>query len=428
MRSPRFSRIPRLPPPTAPTQRWPPDCRPGRCMACRWRTRTCSSGHRAGRASDRARRRPPAPRGRACSGASTLPAPSRSARSTCGVRARGRRVTTPGSAIVAIPGTRTTSPADPRVAAVPRLRPRLAFGGFGSGHGGSVRLPASACGVLGLKPTNGRVTLAGMMPLSPSVDVPGIFARSARDVARLLGIVAGRDARDPRSSWLPVPDYEASVERGVAGLRIGVPQNFFLEGVAGDVALRLEESLQALAALGAEIVPVTVPAPEHLTELSRVLVYSEAAAIHGPWLRDHAETIRRRCGCVRPRALRFRRRPTIRRSSCGRDPAPVRRFGVLEVRRVAPADPRHSRADTGRDRRRWVGGDVGEDRGAGALHGTVQLPGAAGALGALRVHRQRPADQLPARWPAVFEATLLATAHAYDGVTRSTRRVPSLPT
>ena len=128
-----------------------------------------------------------------------------------------------------------------------------------------------------------------MMPLSPSVDVPGIFARSARDVARLLGIVAGRDARDPRSSGLPVPDYEASVERGVAGLRIGVPQNFFLEGVAGDVALRLEESLQALAALGAEIVPVTVPAPEHLTELSRVLVYSEAAAIHGPWLREHAE-------------------------------------------------------------------------------------------------------------------------------------------
>jgi aspartyl-tRNA(Asn)/glutamyl-tRNA(Gln) amidotransferase subunit A len=166
---------------------------------------------------------------------------------------------------------------------------RLAFGGFGSDTGGSVRLPASACGVLGLKPTNGRVTLAGMMPLSPSVDVPGIFARSARDVGRLLGVVAGHDPRDPRCSRMPVPDFDAQLEPGIARVRIGVPQNYFHAGIARDVAERIEESLRALTGLGAEVVPVEVPAPEHLTELSRVLVYTEAAAIHGPWLREHAQ-------------------------------------------------------------------------------------------------------------------------------------------
>ena len=166
---------------------------------------------------------------------------------------------------------------------------RLAFGGFGSDTGGSVRLPASACGVLGLKPTNGRVTLAGMMPLSPSVDVPGIFARSARDVGRLLGVVAGHDPRDPRCSRMPVPEFDAQLEPGLARVRIGVPQNYFHEGIARDVAERIAESLRALTGLGAEVVPVEVPAPEHLTELSRVLVYTEAAAIHGPWLREHAQ-------------------------------------------------------------------------------------------------------------------------------------------
>ena len=166
---------------------------------------------------------------------------------------------------------------------------RLAFGGFGSDTGGSVRLPASACGVLGLKPTNGRMTLAGMMPLSPSVDVPGIFARSARDVGRLLGVVAGHDPRDPRCSRMPVPEFDAQLEPGLARVRIGVPQNYFHEGIARDVAERIEESLRALTGLGAEVVPVEVPAPEHLTELSRVLVYTEAAAIHGPWLREHAQ-------------------------------------------------------------------------------------------------------------------------------------------
>lgn len=165
---------------------------------------------------------------------------------------------------------------------------RLAWGSLGSDTGGSVRLPASACGVLGLKPTNGRVSLAGTMPLAPSVDVPGILARSARDVARMLGVVAGHDPLDARSSRRPVPDYEGMLDASIAGLRVGVPRNFFLDGVAPDVGRALDDSLRVLEELGAMVVPVEVPAPGHLTELSRVLVYSEAAAVHGDWLRRHA--------------------------------------------------------------------------------------------------------------------------------------------
>jgi aspartyl-tRNA(Asn)/glutamyl-tRNA(Gln) amidotransferase subunit A len=142
--------------------------------------------------------------------------------------------------------------------------------------------------VLGLKPTNGRVSLAGMMPLAPSVDVPGILGRSARDVARLLTVVAGHDPVDPRSSRRPAPDYEAGLGRGIDGLRIGVPRNHFFDAVAPDVGRAVENALRELQSLGATVVPIQVPSPGHLTELSRVLVYSEASAVHGSWLRTHA--------------------------------------------------------------------------------------------------------------------------------------------
>jgi aspartyl-tRNA(Asn)/glutamyl-tRNA(Gln) amidotransferase subunit A len=164
---------------------------------------------------------------------------------------------------------------------------RTVFGSFGSDSGGSIRLPASATGVLGLKPTNGRVSCAGMMPLSSSIDVPGICARTARDVALLLGAVAGHDPRDAGTSRLPLPDYLRALESGVKGLRIGIPDNFFLDGVTSDVGRALQASLDVLASLGAVRVPVRIPAPGPLCELSRAIVYSEVAALHATWLRDH---------------------------------------------------------------------------------------------------------------------------------------------
>jgi len=168
---------------------------------------------------------------------------------------------------------------------------RLAYGSLGSDTGGSVRLPASVSGVLGLKPTYGRLSGHGMMPLSHSADTPGLFARTARDLALLLRVVAGRDPFDARTSRRPVPDYPAVLgDGGLRGLRVGVPRSYFREGVSAEVTRALDASLRALEGLGAEVVAVPVPATSsaHYTELSRVLVYAEAAAIHGPRLRERA--------------------------------------------------------------------------------------------------------------------------------------------
>jgi aspartyl-tRNA(Asn)/glutamyl-tRNA(Gln) amidotransferase subunit A len=175
---------------------------------------------------------------------------------------------------------------------------RIAFGALGSDTGGSIRLPAAANGVLGLKPTYGRVSRAGAMRLSWSTDHVGPLARTARDLARLLAVIAGHDPADPSSSRRPVPDYEAALGAGVAGLRIGVAANYYFDGADADVRRVLEAALGVLTGLGARLIEVAVPAPEHLTELGRALLYSEAAALHGQWLRtrpaDYSPQVRAR--------------------------------------------------------------------------------------------------------------------------------------
>jgi aspartyl-tRNA(Asn)/glutamyl-tRNA(Gln) amidotransferase subunit A len=175
---------------------------------------------------------------------------------------------------------------------------RIVFGSLGSDTGGSIRLPATTNGVLGLKATYGRVSRAGAMPLSWSTDHVGPLARTARDLARLLTVIAGTDAADPSSSARPVPDYEKVLGGSIVDLRIGVPVNYYFDGVDRNVSRLLEAALQVLVGLGARLVEVAVPAPEHLTELSRAIVYSEATALHGHWLRtrpqDYSPQVRAR--------------------------------------------------------------------------------------------------------------------------------------
>jgi aspartyl-tRNA(Asn)/glutamyl-tRNA(Gln) amidotransferase subunit A len=175
---------------------------------------------------------------------------------------------------------------------------RIAFGTLGSDTGGSIRLPAAVNGILGIKPTYGRVPRTGAMPLSWSIDHVGPLARTAADLARLLGVVAGQDPADPSASRRAVPDYEASLGRGVKGLRLGVPANFFFDDVEPGVQRVLEAALATLEAAGARRVAVAVPAAEHLTELGRTVVYTEAAALHGHWLRtrplDYSPQVRAR--------------------------------------------------------------------------------------------------------------------------------------
>lgn len=175
---------------------------------------------------------------------------------------------------------------------------RVAFGALGSDTGGSIRVPAAANGVIGMKATYGRVTRAGAMPLSPWMDHLGPLARTARDCARLLRVLAGHDPADPTTSRRTVPDYEAEIEQGIEGMRVGVPRNHYWNGVAPDVRAAMDAALRALEGAGARVVELEVPSPEHLTELSRVVVYSEAAALHGHWLRtrpqDYSPQVRAR--------------------------------------------------------------------------------------------------------------------------------------
>src|SRR5262249_56915246 len=96
--------------------------------------------------------------------------------------------------------------------------------GLGSDTGGSLRLPAGACGITAIKPTWGRVSRAGAMPLAPALDTIGVLARHVEDLAGMLGVLAGEDVRDPAAAALPVPDYVARLARPVEGLRLGVGQ------------------------------------------------------------------------------------------------------------------------------------------------------------------------------------------------------------
>ena len=175
---------------------------------------------------------------------------------------------------------------------------RLAFGSLGTDTGGSVRLPAGMCGLVGLKPTYGRVSRYGVMPLSFSLDHVGPLTRTVNDCARMMGGIAGRDERDPTSATEATPDFEAGLESGVKGLKIGVPTNYFYEKTSDEIEQGMEASLDVFRELGAEILTVEVPDPREIFELGQVVSRSEVAAIHREWLatrpQDYSPQVRAR--------------------------------------------------------------------------------------------------------------------------------------
>ena len=163
-----------------------------------------------------------------------------------------------------------------------------AFAALGSDTGGSIRIPAAANGIVGLKPTYGRISRYGSMKLTPSLDVVGPLTRTVRDCARMTAVLAGFDSRDALTSRRPADDYEAQLLRDVAGVRIGIPRNYFYESISDDVRAAMEASLAALQAQGARLVQVDVPDVDVMSELSRAIVYAEATALHAVWLRGRA--------------------------------------------------------------------------------------------------------------------------------------------
>jgi aspartyl-tRNA(Asn)/glutamyl-tRNA(Gln) amidotransferase subunit A len=161
---------------------------------------------------------------------------------------------------------------------------RLTFAALGSDTGGSIRMPAHFCGVTGLKTTVGRVSRAGAMPLSQSLDTVGPLAQTAEDCALLLELMAGADPEDPTTSTLPVPNYMAATKGSIKGLKIGVPTAFYVDDLDAEVARVMEETIAVFRQEGAEIVKVELPDQRQLTSACQLVLAVEAAAFHKRWM------------------------------------------------------------------------------------------------------------------------------------------------
>ncbi|MDE0004222.1 MAG: amidase [Rhodospirillaceae bacterium] len=170
----------------------------------------------------------------------------------------------------------------------------LCYGCLGSDTGGSIRLPASACGVVGIKPTWGRVSRYGVLALAESLDHVGPMTRSTADAGIMLEAMAGFDPNDPTTLPAPAPDMLEGIDRGVRGLRLGFDAQYACDGVDPDLARAMRDSVKLLGELGAEVVEVRLPPLEEYLAAWPVLCSAEAALAHeatypsrrddyGPW-------------------------------------------------------------------------------------------------------------------------------------------------
>ena len=173
----------------------------------------------------------------------------------------------------------------------------LAAGTLGTDTAGSIRIPSCHCGATGLRPSTGRVSNRGVVPVAPSFDTVGPIARTAEDCALLLGVVAGHDPSDPASLDAPVPPYGELLGTGIRGLRVGVVTSL-VEGADARVAEAVETALAELRLLGAELVPVEVPLLERAGTIQQAMQFPEATEVHMEWLRtrlaDYGADVRAR--------------------------------------------------------------------------------------------------------------------------------------
>ncbi len=153
-----------------------------------------------------------------------------------------------------------------------------AIAALGSDTGGSIRQPASHCGVVGLKPSYGRVSRYGLVAFASSLDQIGPLTQSVEDAARILQVIAGVDPADSTSLDAPVPDYLRDLQAGVKGLKLGVPKEYFGAGIDSGVRKNVEAAIQKLAAQGAEIVEISLPHTEHAVATYYVIAPAEASS------------------------------------------------------------------------------------------------------------------------------------------------------
>ena len=160
----------------------------------------------------------------------------------------------------------------------------LGYGAIGTDTAGSIREPSALCGVVGLKPTYGRVSARGVIPLSLSLDHVGPIGRTVADVAVILAAIAGYDSGDKASVDAPVADYVAAIGRKFQTLRIGLPKKFFFEDLDAEVASAINHAVSGLAALGAEVRDIEIPVPT-----DRTLQSAEAYAFHAEFVARNPE-------------------------------------------------------------------------------------------------------------------------------------------
>ncbi|MGH7406984.1 MAG: amidase [Candidatus Methylomirabilales bacterium] len=163
------------------------------------------------------------------------------------------------------------------------------YASIGTDSGGSVRIPAAFCGVVGLKPTYGRISRAGIFPLSWSQDHAGPLTRTVADAAITLQALAGFDPADPGSSRQPVPNFSRGLTAGVKGLRLGVPREFFWDEVDPEVAEAVKKATAVLAGLGASVREVSWPMAAEAKALSFLIMGAEAFSVHERWLKERPE-------------------------------------------------------------------------------------------------------------------------------------------
>jgi aspartyl-tRNA(Asn)/glutamyl-tRNA(Gln) amidotransferase subunit A len=305
---------------------------------------------------------------------------------------------------------------------------RLVFAALGSDVGGSIRLPAAACGVVGLKPTLTRVSRYGAMAMCYSLEHVGPLTPTVRDCARILSVIAGHDPKDAFSSREPVGDYEAALDAGIAGMRIGVPVNGFYDNVTDEIRALLDASIAVYRDLGAEIVEVRVPDLDLLARLGKLVMSVEGAAVHGNQIRtrghEYSDQVRQRIepGFHIP-ASRYLEALHLRAHFLGEIMGDA--FAMADVLHAPVLSmPVPTIVET----------DVKGAADMPEVIGSIircTLPVSYLGLPALSVPAGFTSNGLPGAFQLIgrpfSEARLLALGHAYQGATDWHERVPTLP-
>ncbi len=165
----------------------------------------------------------------------------------------------------------------------------LCTASLGSDTGGSIRILAAVCGVVGIKPTYGRVSRHGAIPLAWSIDHVGPLAKSVEDAAILLGVLAGPDSKDPTSSERPVPDYRAALTGDIRGLSLGIPEEYFFQNVDPEILAAVKSAVAVMESSGAEIKPVSLPHLETCAAMEAHITLAEATSYHEPHMRSRMD-------------------------------------------------------------------------------------------------------------------------------------------